>query len=83
MISVRLQPHARKHIHKLADQLTEPDSVLDVYFIAGADDFLIHVATPDTEALRNFVVDNLSSHPAVASTETILIFEHVRRRGST
>ena len=48
MISVRLQPHARKHIHKLADQLTEPESVLDVYFIAGADDFLIHVATPDT-----------------------------------
>ena len=63
MISVRLQPNARKHIHKLADQLTEPDAVLDVYFIAGADDFLIHVATPDTETLRNFVVDNLSSHP--------------------
>ena len=80
MISVRLQPNARKHIHKLADQLTEPDAVLDVYFIAGADDFLIHVATPDTETLRNFVVDNLSSHPAVASTETILIFEHVRPR---
>ena len=81
MISVRLQPNARKHIHKLADQLTEPDAVLDVYFIAGADDFLIHVATPDTETLRHFVVDNLSSHPAVASTETILIFEHVRPRG--
>lgn len=80
MISVRLQPNARKHIHKLSDQLTEPDAVLDVYFIAGADDFLIHVATPDTETLRKFVVDNLSSHPAVASTETILIFEHVRPR---
>ena len=52
MISVRLQPNARRHIHKLADQLTEPDAVLDVYFIAGADDFLIHVATPDTETLR-------------------------------
>ena len=51
-------------------------------FIAGADDILIQIATADTNALRNFVVDNLSAHPAVAATETILIFEHVRPRNS-
>lgn len=67
----------------LANQFVALDEVLDVYFIAGADDYLIHVATRSSEALRNFVLEHLSAHPAVASTETILIFEHVRPRWGT
>lgn len=80
MISVRLQADARKHIGKFGEQIAALDEVLNIYFIAGADDFLVQIATVDTAALRNFVVDNLSAHPDVAATETILIFEHVRRR---
>jgi len=44
---------------------------------------MLHVATTDSAQLRDFVVNNLSAHPAVAATETILIFEHVRPRGGT
>ena len=80
MISVRLQAEARKHIGEFGEQIASLEEVLNIYFIAGADDFLIQVATVDTAALRNFVVDNLSAHPAVYATETILIFEHVRPR---
>jgi DNA-binding Lrp family transcriptional regulator len=54
--------------------------VLDVYFSAGADDYLLHVAMRDTGALRDFVLDHLSARPEVAATETILIFEHIRPR---
>lgn len=82
MISVRLQAEARKHISEFGEQIASLEEVLNIYFIAGADDFLIQVATVDTSALRNFVVDNLSAHPAVSATETILIFEHVRPRNS-
>jgi len=49
-----------------------------VYFLAGADDFLLHVATASTERLRDFVVVNLSVNRDVALTETSLIFEHIR-----
>ncbi|OZF04077.1 Lrp/AsnC family transcriptional regulator [Rhodococcus sp. 14-2686-1-2] len=82
MISVRLQADARKRISQFGSQIAALEEVLNIYFIAGADDFLVQIATVDTAALRDFVVDNLSAHPAVAATETILIFEHVRPRNS-
>ncbi|KOS53731.1 Lrp/AsnC family transcriptional regulator [Rhodococcus rhodochrous] len=80
MIAVRVQASARQHLGALAQQLLTQEQVLDVYFIAGVDDYLIHVATANSEELRSFVLENLSAHPAVASTETILIFEHMRPR---
>jgi DNA-binding Lrp family transcriptional regulator len=80
MIAVRVHGTARAHLAEFGEQLSELDEVLNVYFIAGADDYLIHVATANTDELRVFVLNHLSAHPAVASTETILIFEHVRPR---
>jgi CDP-glycerol glycerophosphotransferase (TagB/SpsB family) len=54
--------------------------VLDVYFLAGRNDFQVHLAVADPATLRDFVVKNLSAVPDVAMTETNLIFEHVRPR---
>jgi DNA-binding Lrp family transcriptional regulator len=51
---------------------------MDVYFLAGADDFILHVAARDTEDLRSFVVENLNADADVAGTQTSLIFEHLR-----
>jgi DNA-binding Lrp family transcriptional regulator len=51
--------------------------VRDVYFLAGVDDYMVHVATADTAALRDFVV-TLNGNPDVAGTQTSLIFEHIR-----
>ena len=52
--------------------------MLEVYFVAGANDFLVHVATASTDALRRFVAETLNRDPAIAGTETNLIFEHTR-----
>jgi hypothetical protein len=52
--------------------------VLNVFFLGGADDFLVHIASETTERLRDFVVADLGGNPDVALTETNLIFEHVR-----
>ena len=78
MIAVRMQSHARSHIAEFAAAVARLPEVLNVFFLAGADDFLLHVAARDTENLRNFVVVNLSGNPDVALTETNLIFEHIR-----
>lgn len=82
MISVRLQADARRGINEFGSRIASRSETLNIYFIAGADDFLVHVATVDTATLRNFVVENLSADPAVAATETILIFEHIRPRNT-
>jgi DNA-binding Lrp family transcriptional regulator len=80
MIAVRLHANARQHLTDFAQSFAELPEVLNIYFIAGADDYLIHVAMLDSAHLRDFVVRNLSAHPSVSATETILIFEHVRPR---
>lgn len=80
MIAVRLRGDARAAINEFSDRLAGMDEVLNVYFLAGADDFHVHVAARDPDDLRAFVVDNLSSAPEVARTETNLIFEHKRGR---
>ena len=78
MISVSLQSGARGRIRDFIAQIRTMPQVMDVYFLAGADDFLLHVAARDTEDLRKFVVDNLNADSDVAGTQTSLIFEHLR-----
>ena len=78
MISVSLQSNARGKIRSFIQQIRRRRQVMDVYFLAGADDFLLHVAARDTEDLRAFVVENLNADADVAGTQTSLIFEHLR-----
>lgn len=81
MIAVRIGPAARGRMTDFIDLMRGLPEVVDVYFLAGADDFLVHVAARDGADLRDFVVDRLSARPEVALTETNLIFEHVRGSG--
>jgi DNA-binding Lrp family transcriptional regulator len=78
MISVSLQFNARGKIRDFIQQIRCRPQVMDVYFLAGADDFILHVAARDTEDLRSFVVDNLNADADVAGTQTSLVFEHLR-----
>lgn len=78
MISVNLQSNARGKIRSFIAQMRSKPQVMDVYFLAGADDFILHVAARDTDDLRAFVVENLNADADVAGTQTSLIFEHLR-----
>jgi DNA-binding Lrp family transcriptional regulator len=78
MISVSLQAGARGRIRHFIREIRKLPQVIDVYFLAGADDFILHVAARDTDDLRSFVVENLNADPDVAGTQTSLIFEHLR-----
>ncbi|HYO01929.1 MAG TPA: Lrp/AsnC family transcriptional regulator [Mycobacterium sp.] len=78
MISVSLQSNARGKIGTFIEHIRERPQVMDVYFLAGADDFILHVAARDTDDLRSFVVENLNADADVAGTQTSLIFEHLR-----
>jgi DNA-binding Lrp family transcriptional regulator len=77
MIAVRLQSDARGRIRGFVAGVAGLPEVLNVFFLAGKDDFLLHVAAASTADLRD-LVELLSSNGDVAYTETSLIFEHVR-----
>ena len=83
LIAVRLQSGARDQIGTFIDRIRSRPEVQSVFFLAGANDFLIHIAAADSAQLRMFVVDELSAHPAVAFTETNLVFEHQRGDSAT
>ncbi|KDN82082.1 AsnC family transcriptional regulator [Kitasatospora cheerisanensis KCTC 2395] len=77
MISVRLRAHTREQNEGFRTTAPNLPGVLEVFHIAGADDYLLHVAVADPEALRSFVVDHLTTHPAVAQARTNLVFERI------
>jgi len=82
MVAVRLQAGSRGHLRQFVAGVMRLPEVLNVFFLAGKDDFLVHVAAASAEALRDFI-EALSGDADVAYTETSLIFEHVRAAHST
>ena len=77
MIAVRLSAHTRGQIQAFVRSVPKLPGVVSAFHVAGADDYLLHVAVRDSDALRDFVLDHLTSHPAVLHTETSLIFAHL------
>ncbi len=78
MIAVRVQPNARARIGDYTSRLARLPGVLHVDFLAGSVDFLVQVAAESPDALREFVTEHLSASRQFASTETSLVFDHVR-----
>jgi DNA-binding Lrp family transcriptional regulator len=79
LIHVGLRPGARQaSITDFAGEIRRLPQVLQVFFLGGVDDFIVHVAVADSSALREFVVDHLSSKPTVASTRTSIVFDYYR-----
>lgn len=75
VIRVRLANHSKTGVDALFDALVATSGVLQVFHIAGADDFLVHVAVADAAALRDIVLEHITVHDVVRATETQLVFE--------
>lgn len=75
-VAVRLRAHDRREIREFWRRIEGLPEIVSAFHVAGADDYLIHVAVASAEALRDFVLDFLTTDPVVAHTETTLVFEH-------
>lgn len=78
LVSVRLARHSREEVAGFHAHLGSLREVLAFYHVAGADDFLVHVAVRDSDHLRDFVLDAFTTRPEVARIETNLIFSFRR-----
>jgi DNA-binding Lrp family transcriptional regulator len=79
LIGVRIRPPARSRIEAFRDFAAGLPETVGVFVVSGAEDFLIHVAVPDTDALYAFVIDRLTERPEVADVRTSIVYEHLRR----
>ncbi len=77
LIAVQLRAHTREQVDVFRRDAPGLPGVLSVFHVAGRNDYLMHVAAESPNALRDFVVEHLTSHPAIAHAETSLVFEHL------
>lgn len=76
LISVRLRVHDRLQIDVFTERIPRLPAVLSMFHVSGATDYLLHIAVESTDALRDWVLDNLATDQSVGHTETTLVFEH-------
>lgn len=81
LVAVRLVRHTRKAFESFRKSILDLPQTVSVFHVAGANDFLVHVAVPDSDALRELILDAFTSRPEVAHVETSLIYEHARNVG--
>ncbi len=81
LIAVRLHGHTHKHVDSFRAMAPTLPGVLQVFHVAGQDDYLIHIAAASADALRAVILDRITSHAAVRATQTQLVFEHLKGTG--
>lgn len=81
MVAVRFSGHMREHIEAFRDSVAQVPGVIAIYNTSGANDYLVHVAAAGSDALRDLVLDRVTSRPGVVHAETSLIFEATRGVG--
>lgn len=80
MIAVRLSRHSRQVVASFRQHVLELPEVVAFYHMAGANDYLLHVAVRDSDHLRDLALSAFTTRPEVAHMETALVFEHVGHR---
>lgn len=79
IVGVTLRPGSRQeNIVRFSEEVRKLPQVLQVFFLGGSDDFIVHIAVADSSAVREFVVEHLSAQPSVASTRTSIVFDYHR-----
>ncbi len=77
LVFVRLRTHANMDLRAYAQRVVRLAPVVNVFFMGGADDFVIHVVCANSDHLRDFVSTSLSKNDAVMSTQTHVLFDHL------
>lgn len=76
--AIKLQPYSEEVVNQLRDDLLKLPVIISLFHIGGNFDYLIHMSVKDSEHLRQFIFENLTSRDEVTTIETSLVFEHSR-----
>jgi DNA-binding Lrp family transcriptional regulator len=79
LVFVRLARHSRQKVQAFRRHVLALRETIGVFHVAGAYDFVVHVAVRDSDHLRDLALDAFTARPEVAHMETHLIFEHSHR----
>src|SRR5262249_52356584 len=80
LVQVRIRMHTRPIVDQFRQYVLTLPEVVQLFHVSGTHDFILHVAVPSTERLRDFLLDALTNRPEVARIESHLVFDHARRQ---
>lgn len=81
IVRVQLKEHSRAENARFAAAMAGLPQVVNLWLVAGEDDYLVEVVASSPDDLSDFVLDNVTSDPVVADTYTTLVFAHWRGVG--
>lgn len=75
LLYIRVQPHRRPLVDPFVEHVLGLPETRELYHLTGPDDFLVHVAAENANALQRLVLDELTARDEVSLVHTNLIFQ--------
>jgi DNA-binding Lrp family transcriptional regulator len=79
LISVTLRAGARANLSEFMAQMRIHPQVIQIFFLGGTEDFIVHLAVRNSDEVREFVLEQLSNNASVANTRTNIVFDHFHK----
>lgn len=76
MLAIKLNKQHRSIIADFIEKASQFPGVLQLFHMAGNSDFILHLAVKDSNELRGFILDRLSTLDYVQSTETSMVLHN-------
>lgn len=76
LLAIKLNKQHRSIIADFIEKASQLPGVLQVFHMAGNSDFILHLAVKNSDELRGFILDRLSTLDYIQSTETTMVLHH-------
>jgi len=74
MISIEMRDQSRPFLERFVAEMVARPEVVQLFNLAGATDYLLHVMVRGTDHLRDFVLEAVAAKPEVRAYTTSLLF---------
>jgi DNA-binding Lrp family transcriptional regulator len=78
LLAIKLNKQHRSIIADFRKKASQFPGVIQIFHMAGNNDFILHIGVKDSDQLRAFILDRLSTLDYIQSTETTIILNNER-----
>jgi DNA-binding Lrp family transcriptional regulator len=78
MLAIKLNKQHRSIIADFREKASQFPGVIQLFHMAGNNDFMLHIGVKDSDELRGFILDRLSTLNYIQSTETTMVLHNER-----
>jgi len=76
MLAIKLNKQHRSIIANFIEKASQFQGVIQLFHMAGNYDFILHIGVRNSDELRSFILDRLSTLDYIQSTETTMVLHN-------